>query len=104
MLYWDTWNFANNYLKKDFLLFDLRNRDVGKSTNYEPGSAPYDIVDLTNDAIAILDGYEIDKAHFVGMPLGGLITQIAAIKFADRVSSLTPHVYRPFGRLGPNYS
>uniref|UniRef100_UPI003AF01079 alpha/beta fold hydrolase n=1 Tax=Escherichia coli TaxID=562 RepID=UPI003AF01079 len=59
------------------------------------------MVDLTNDAIAILDGYEIDKAHFVGMSLGGLITQIAAIKFADRVSSLTLMSTGPWGDSDP---
>ncbi|HFG0185820.1 TPA: macrolide hydrolase EstT, partial [Escherichia coli] len=100
MLYWDT-EFCQQLSEKGFFVIRYDNRDVGKSTNYEPGSAPYDIVDLTNDAIAILDGYEIDKAHFVGMSLGGLITQIAAIKFADRVSSLTLMSTGPWGDSDP---
>ncbi|TRC30735.1 alpha/beta fold hydrolase, partial [Mannheimia haemolytica] len=70
-------------------------------TNYEPGSTPYDIVDLTNDAISILDGYKIDKAHFVGISLGGLISQIASIKFADRVNSLTLMSSGPWGDSDP---
>ena len=88
MLYWDT-EFCQQLSEKGFFVIRYDNRDVGKSTNYEPGSTPYDIVDLTNDAISILDGYKIDKAHFVGISLGGLISQIASIKFADRVNSLT---------------
>ncbi|MFV0180518.1 alpha/beta fold hydrolase [Empedobacter falsenii] len=100
MLYWDT-EFCERLSEKGFFVIRYDHRDVGQSTNYEPGSAPYDIVDLTNDAIAILDGYEIDKAHFVGMSLGGLITQIAAIKFADRVSSLTLMSTGPWGDSDP---
>ena len=65
MLYWDT-EFCQQLSEKGFFVIRYDNRDVGKSTNYEPGSTPYDIVDLTNDAISILDGYKIDKAHFVG--------------------------------------
>lgn len=100
MLYWDT-EFCQQLSEKGFFVIRYDNRDVGKSTNYEPGSTPYDIVDLTNDAISILDGYKIDKAHFVGISLGGLISQIASIKFADRVNSLTLMSSGPWGDSDP---
>lgn len=87
MLYWDT-EFCQRLAEKGFFVIRYDNRDVGKSIFYEPGTTPYDIVDLTNDAISILDGYKIDQAHFVGMSLGGLISQIASIKYSDRVKSL----------------
>lgn len=58
MLYWDA-DFCQQLSEKGFFVIRYDNRDVGKSTHYEPGSTPYDIVDLTNDAILILDGYKI---------------------------------------------
>jgi len=100
MLYWDT-EFCEQLSEKGFFVIRYDNRDVGQSTNYEPGSAPYDIVDLTNDAIAILDGYDIDKANFVGISLGGLISQIAAIKFPNRVKTLTLISSGPWGDSDP---
>jgi pimeloyl-ACP methyl ester carboxylesterase len=77
------------------------NRDVGQSTFYEPGSAPYDIVNLTDDLIAILDDYIIDKAHLVSMSLGGLIAQIATIKYPNRIHSLTLLSTGPWGDSDP---
>jgi pimeloyl-ACP methyl ester carboxylesterase len=100
MLYWDK-EFCQQLSERGYFVIRYDNRDVGKSTNYKPGSTPYDIVDLTNDAISILDGYKIDKAHFVGISLGGLISQIASIKFADRVSSLTLMSTGPWGDSDP---
>lgn len=100
MLYWDA-EFCHQLSERGFFVIRYDNRDVGQSTNYEPGSTPYDIVDLTNDAIAILDGYSIDKAHFVGISLGGLIAQIAAIKFPDRVKTLTLMSSGPWGDSDP---
>ncbi len=65
------------------------NRDTGKSTFYEPGKAEYSIVDMVDDSIALLDAYKIKQAHFVGMSLGGMLGQIAAVKYSERVQSLT---------------
>ena len=100
MLYWDA-EFCQKLSEKGFFVIRYDNRDVGKSTNYEPGSTPYDIVDLTHDAISILDGYKIAKANFVGISLGGLISQIASIKYADRVNSITLISSGPWGDSDP---
>ena len=64
-------------------------RDTGRSTKYPPGEAPYTLDDLADDAIGVLDGYKISAAHVVGMSLGGMIGQIAALKHPSRVLSLT---------------
>ncbi|WP_230981250.1 macrolide hydrolase EstT [Echinicola salinicaeni] len=101
MLYWDA-EFCERLAEKGFFVIRYDNRDVGKSTFYEPGKAPYDIVDLTDDAIAILDGYKIGQAHFVGMSLGGLITQIAAINYPSRVQTLTLLSTGPWGDSDPS--
>lgn len=65
------------------------NRDTGSSTTYEPGPPPYSVDDMADDAVAILDGYGIAQAHLVGMSLGGIIAQLAALKHPRRVLSLT---------------
>lgn len=65
------------------------NRDTGRSTTYEPGPPPYTVDDMADDAVAILDGYGLAQAHLVGMSLGGIIAQLAALKHPQRVLSLT---------------
>lgn len=100
MLYWDE-EFCQKLAGKRFFVIRYDNRDVGKSTFYEPGTTPYDIVDLTNDAISILNGYGIENAHFAGMSLGGLIAQIAAVKFRERVKTITLISTGPWGDSDP---
>ena len=48
-------------------------RDTGRSTVYPPGTPPYTLEDLADDAIGVLDAYGIDRAHVAGMSLGGMI-------------------------------
>lgn len=64
-------------------------RDTGGSTSYEPGAPKYTVEDLADDAIRILDGYGIRVAHVVGMSLGGYIAQLLALKYSDRVLTIT---------------
>lgn len=49
----------------------------------------YTLDEMAKDPIAILDTLGIDNAHFVGASMGGMISQIAAIKNSERLSSLT---------------
>lgn len=100
MLFWDA-DFCQQLAEKGFFVIRYDNRDVGKSTFYKAGTTPYNIVDLTDDAISILDGYNIKKAHFMGMSLGGLIAQIAAIKYPNRVKSLVLMSSGPWGDSDP---
>jgi pimeloyl-ACP methyl ester carboxylesterase len=50
-----------------------------------PYAPPYTAVDLTEDAVGILDAYGIERAHAWGISLGGMITQQLAINHADRI-------------------
>jgi len=100
MLYWDE-EFCQRLADKGFYVIRYDSRDVGKSTFYETGTTPYDIVDLTDDAIAILDGYKIENAHFIGLSLGGLIAQIASIKYPERIKTLTLFSTGPWGDSDP---
>ncbi len=73
------------------------NRDTGLSTKYAPGEPSYTLDDMVDDAIRVLDGYTIPAAHVVGMSLGGMIGQIAALKYPSRVLSLTAISSSPVG-------
>jgi len=64
-------------------------RDTGKSTSYEPGAAPYSVEDLADDAVRVLDAHGIHAAHFVGMSVGGYLSQLIALKHPRRIRSLT---------------
>lgn len=87
MLFWDE-VFCQQLADNGFFVIRYDNRDVGKSTTYEAGTIAYNIVDLVDDAITILDAYQINKANFVGFSLGGMISQIAAIRHKERMQSL----------------
>jgi pimeloyl-ACP methyl ester carboxylesterase len=50
---------------------------------------PYSLVDMADDAIAVLDALEINRAHLVGLSMGGMIAQEIAIHHPERVASLT---------------
>src|SRR5919106_474917 len=64
-------------------------RDTGGSTSHAPGRSSYSVEDLADDAVAVLDGYGLDRAHLVGMSLGGYLAQLIALKHARPTLSLT---------------
>ncbi len=72
-------------------------RDLGRSTVYEPGTSNYTITDLADDAAGVLDAYSIKYAHIVGMSLGGMIGQILALRYPERVCKLTLIASSVFG-------
>lgn len=84
--------------EKGYFVIRYDNRDVGKSTAYPP----YTLEDMVHDAIGIWDGYNIQEAHLVGMSLGGLLAQMAALMFEDRVASFTLYATGPFGPSDPD--
>ena len=60
------------------------NRDTGLSTHYALGEPEYTVEDMADDAVAVLDVYDIDTAHIVGASMGGMITQQVALRHRDR--------------------
>jgi pimeloyl-ACP methyl ester carboxylesterase len=42
-------------------------RDTGASTSYPPGAPGYSAADLVEDAVRVLDGFGIRRAHLVGL-------------------------------------
>ncbi|HWR37327.1 MAG TPA: alpha/beta fold hydrolase, partial [Clostridia bacterium] len=64
-------------------------RDTGRSTSYGPGGAAYSTETLADDVLAVLDAYNVESAHLVGMSLGGYLSQLVALKAPLRVKTLT---------------
>jgi pimeloyl-ACP methyl ester carboxylesterase len=63
-------------------------RDTGRSTaTFE--DAPYSIVDLADDAIAVLDAFDVPRAHVVGMSMGGYLVQLMLLDHPDRIATAT---------------
>lgn len=77
-------------------------RDLGRSTVYEPGTSNYTITDLADDAAGVLDAYSIERASIVGMSLGGMIGQILALRYPERVNTLTLIASSVFGTVMEN--
>jgi pimeloyl-ACP methyl ester carboxylesterase len=89
-----------------FFVIRFDNRDCGKST-YTDGDAPttgdflkarftkspigakYLLSDMADDAFAVLDHLQIERAHIVGASMGGMIVQSMAIAHPDRVLTMT---------------
>jgi pimeloyl-ACP methyl ester carboxylesterase len=65
------------------------NRDTGRSIGYEPGTATYTLDDMAGDAVAVLDEHGVERAHLVGMSLGGAVVQLVALAYPERVASVT---------------
>lgn len=54
-----------------------------------PLKPPYSLDDMAEDTIGILDGLNVQRAHIVGMSMGGMISQIVAARYPERILSLT---------------
>ena len=54
-----------------------------------PINPPYTLDDMAADAIKILDKLNIDKAHLLGISMGGMIAQIIAANHSERINTFT---------------
>lgn len=88
MIWWDE-AFCRHLAAGGRFIIRYDNRDVGRSTCYEPGIPPYTVMDMADDALEILNAYGVKKAHIAGMSLGGMLAQILAIRNPERVLTLT---------------
>ena len=71
------------------------NRDIGLSTHVDYATDPYTLDDMAVDTVGLLDALGIDRAHFVGASMGGMISQLMAIRYPDRVRSLSLLITSP---------
>ena len=89
-----------------FQVITMDNRDVGLSTKFDHEGMPnllwqglkqkmglqvqtaYTLEDMSTDAVAVLDACGVQKAHVLGMSMGGMIAQRLAIHAPQRVLNL----------------
>jgi len=75
-------------VEKEFYVIKYDHRDFGYSSKIDYEKNPFDVMQLTKDAITIMDSLAIEKAHVVGHSMGGFIAQLLAIHYPDRVISM----------------
>jgi 3-oxoadipate enol-lactonase len=79
------WQFQTPVLARRHRVAVYDNRGMGKS---DKPRGPYDVATLANDALAVLDAAGFDRAHVVGISMGGMIAQELALRHPDRVGAL----------------
>ena len=99
-------DWVQRWVELGFRVIRFDNRDIGLSSKM-PGEPPtiarivraaasrrlarsdYLLSDIADDSVGVLDHLGIDKAHVVGVSMGGMIAQCMAIDHPERVKSLT---------------
>lgn len=110
-------DFFEGLAKQGFYVIRYDNRDTGLSTDFgswgvpnlmeafgrlmsgKKLEAPYLLNDMAADAVGLLDALGIERAHIVGISMGGMIAQIVAAQYPDRTRSLAS-VMSTSGRPG----
>ncbi|MBW1785531.1 MAG: alpha/beta fold hydrolase [Deltaproteobacteria bacterium] len=78
----ESWGLQVADLAKRFRVITFDNRGVGGST---APAEPFTIADMAADTIGLMDALDIPSAHFFGVSMGGLIAQVLALDYPDRV-------------------
>jgi len=110
-------SFFEGLARQGFYVVRFDNRDTGLSTDFgsagvpdmvaalqkamkgERIEAPYLLKDMAADAIGLLDGLGIGRAHMVGASMGGMIVQILAAQYPERTASMVS-IMSTSGRRG----
>ena len=106
LLLWRT-GFCERLVNRGFRVIRYDNRDVGLSGKLHgrraeaklipamarsflgrPSPSVYTLEHMADDAAALLDHLEIDRAHIVGASMGGMIAQIFAARYPQRTAGL----------------
>jgi pimeloyl-ACP methyl ester carboxylesterase len=105
LIAWDD-EFCGLLAARNLFVIRFDNRDAGFSTSFDdadldlsvafaaamagrPIDVPYSLSDMAGDTRALMDHLHIDRAHLVGVSMGGMIAQTLAAESPDRVTSLT---------------
>jgi 3-oxoadipate enol-lactonase len=79
------WGPLPGLLARDYKVITFDNRGVGESDVPE---GPYSVAQMAADAVAVLDAAGIERAHVLGVSLGGFIAQEIALRYPERVHKL----------------
>lgn len=87
-------DWCSMWVDAGFHVVRFDNRDVGLSTHFtdaelDEHNACYRLTDMAADAVAVLDAIGVDRAHALGLSMGGMIVQHLAIHHPDRVNTIT---------------
>lgn len=102
MIAWDE-EFCGQLAAKAYWVIRFDNRDVGDSTAFDEAGVPdilaliqgnkvevpYTLEDMAGDTVGLLDALGVEEAHIVGVSMGGMVAQTVAIKYPERVRTLT---------------
>lgn len=82
-------SFCKELVDNNLFVIRYDHRDTGFSSIVDFKNNPYNLNDLTEDVINVLDNYDISQAHIVGVSMGGYIGQLLAVNHPAKVKSLT---------------
>jgi 3-oxoadipate enol-lactonase len=80
------WHWNVPAFAEDFRTIVFDNRGVGQS---DKPDEPYSMAMFADDTAGVLDGLGIDQAHIFGISMGGMIAQEFALRYPQRVKTLT---------------
>ncbi|MDI9243627.1 alpha/beta hydrolase [Marinobacter sp. CHS3-4] len=95
------------YVSEGYRVIRFDNRDIGLSSHLKDRlkghpmavmararmglnvPAPYTLQDMAADVCGIMDAMQLNSCHLVGVSMGGMITQLVAANWPERVRSAT---------------
>ncbi|HET9622530.1 MAG TPA: alpha/beta hydrolase [Kofleriaceae bacterium] len=111
---WDD-NFCDQLVARGFCVVRFDHRDIGESSRIDAPvprpapllvrrtlglavRAPYTLSDMASDVAGLIAAAGFDRAHVVGVSLGGMVAQHLAIEHPDRVRSMVSIMSTPGAR------
>lgn len=109
--------FLDRLVKRGLRVIVFDQRDTGESTKLTAAGvpdfrrllpramlglavkAPYTLFDMADDVVGLLDALGLERAHLLGVSMGGMVAQAAAIAHGPRWKSLTSLMSHPGGRV-----
>ena len=80
--------FCQKLVQEGFYVVRYDHRDMGLSTCFDFIENPYDLADLAQDCMDLMDYLGIEKAHLFGLSMGGPIAEIMAANNPEKILSI----------------